>query len=129
MRGRAMVVPPRSNCYWIPPMDVPPAQSGLAGTLPPELFGKERYAVGEQIARGGMGAILDAREVATKRHVAMKVMLEAGAGDDVLRFVEEAQITAQLDHPNIVPIHELGINGQGRPFYTMKLVRGITLKK
>jgi serine/threonine protein kinase len=65
---------------------------------------------------------------ATERNVAVKVMLGTDEAH-VVRFIEEAQITAQLDHPNIVPIHELGVDEHGHPFYTMKMVRGITLKK
>ena len=76
-----------------------------------------------------MGAILDARQRATKRTVAMKVMLDTGDEAAVLRFIEEAQVTAQLDHPNIVPIYELGVDEQDQLFYTMKMVRSITLKK
>ncbi len=105
------------------------AEAALQRALPPELLGEKRYSIGKQIARGGMGAVLDAREGPTQRTVAMKVMLDGAGENDVLRFIEEAQITAQLDHPNIVPIYELGIDANGQPFYTMKLVRGITLKK
>ena len=64
-----------------------------------------------------------------QRTVAMKVMLDTGDEADVLRFIEEAQVTAQLDHPNIVPIYELGVDEQDQLFYTMKMIRGITLKK
>jgi serine/threonine-protein kinase len=45
------------------------------------------------------------------------------------RFLEEAQVTAQLDHPGIVPVHELGFNAQGQPFFTMKLVKGRDLNE
>ena len=93
------------------------------------MLAEKRYAIGGEIARGGMGTVLDARQNATQRTVAMKVMLGSGDEADVLRFIEEAQVTAQLDHPNIVPIYELGVNEQDQLFYTMKLVRGITLKK
>jgi len=97
--------------------------------LPDELLSQQRYAIGQQVARGGMGAILQAEQAPMKRRVAMKVMLESCDTDDVLRFVEEAQITGQLEHPGIVPIYELGIDEQRQLFYTMKYVRGITLKK
>src|SRR5580658_2373233 len=76
-----------------------------------------------------MGAILDAREATTERKVAMKVMLDGSSPDDLIRFVAEAKVTAQLEHPNIVPVHELSIDENGQPFYTMKMVRGITLRK
>ncbi len=55
------------------------------------------------------------------------MLLDAKTDDDVARFVEEAQITAQLEHPNIVPIYELNVNELDKPFYVMKLVRGESL--
>jgi len=59
-----------------------------------------------------MGAILDAQQTALDRKIAMKVMLETGDEADVVRFIDEAKITGQLDHPNIVPIYELGVDEQ-----------------
>jgi Leucine-rich repeat (LRR) protein/tetratricopeptide (TPR) repeat protein/tRNA A-37 threonylcarbamoyl transferase component Bud32 len=112
-----------------PGVSLAPAQAAIRRFLPEEILAEKRYAIGSEIARGGMGAILDARQNATQRTVAMKVMLGAGEEVDVVRFIEEAQVTAQLDHPNIVPIYELGVDEQDQLFYTMKLVRGITLKK
>ncbi len=76
-----------------------------------------------------MGAILDAKDGAIRRRVAMKVILRDDSLESAIRFVEEAQITGQLEHPNIVPVHELALNEKGQPYYTMKFVRGITLKK
>jgi serine/threonine protein kinase len=112
-----------------PGVSLAPAQAAIRRFLPEEILAEKRYAIGTELARGGMGAILDARQNATQRTVAMKVMLGSGDEADVLRFIEEAQVTAQLDHPNIVPIYELGVDEQDQLFYTMKLVRGITLKK
>ncbi len=112
-----------------PGVSLAPAQTAIGRFLPDELLAGKRYAIGRQIARGGMGAILDAQQAAMKRQVAMKVMLEASEEADVLRFIDEAQITGQLEHPSIVPIYELGVDEQGQLFYTMKFVRGITLKK
>ncbi|HEY3898589.1 MAG TPA: protein kinase [Chthoniobacter sp.] len=89
----------------------------------------KKYAIGRTVAHGGMGVIKSAHEPALGRDVAMKVMREPtkpGAED---RFSQEAQITAQLEHPNIVPIHELGVDEEGNPYYTMKLVRGISLRR
>jgi WD40 repeat protein/serine/threonine protein kinase len=86
------------------------------------------YETGREIARGGMGAILDARDRKLGRTVAMKVMLRPGGRpEDRGRFLQEAHVLGQLAHPNIVPIHDLGTDGQGRIFYTMKLVQGVTL--
>ncbi|MEI9898734.1 MAG: serine/threonine-protein kinase [Chthoniobacter sp.] len=110
-------------------MPLPAAQAAVRRLLPDELLAQKRYAIGTQVARGGMGAIMQARQQATQRDVAMKVMLESQNEDGVLRFIDEAQVTAQLEHPNIVPIYELGVDEQDQLFYTMKFVRGITLKK
>ncbi len=108
---------------------LPAAQAAIRRLLPDELLAKKRYAIGTQVARGGMGAIMHARQQTTRRDVAMKVMLESHDEASVLRFIDEAQVTAQLEHPNIVPIYELGVDEQDQLFYTMKFVRGITLKK
>ncbi len=97
--------------------------------LPEAVLGDRKYSVGDEVARGGMGAIYGARDAAIHRSVAMKVMLESRGEADARRFIEEAQITGQLEHPGIVPIYELGVDAAGQPFYTMKMVRGITLKK
>lgn len=81
------------------------------------------------LARGGFGAVHRVRDRTLRRMVAMKVMDPVKAKKDtaVMRFIEEAQITGQLDHPNIVPVHELGVDEQGRYFFSMKMVRGDTL--
>jgi len=89
----------------------------------------KKYEVGEMIAKGGMGAILNAKDVNLRRSVAMKVILDPrnASKNQMLRFVEEAQITGQLEHPGIVPLHELGMDAGGNIFYTMKFVKGRTL--
>ncbi len=88
------------------------------------------YRPGREIARGGMGAILSATDQSLDREVAMKIMLvEAEASSTSRqRFVREALVLARLEHPNIVPIHEMGRNAEGQLFYTMKLVKGRTLQ-
>ncbi len=90
-----------------------------------------RYDVGRSLAQGGMGEILEARDLNFGRQVAMKVVRD---GRDVsrevrLRFVQEARILSELEHPNIVPVHDLDKDREGRVFYTMKLVRGLNLKQ
>ena len=110
-------------------MSLAPAQRAVRDMLPAEMLREKKYDIGAVIARGGMGAILDAKEAAIKRQVAMKVMLDTNDAADIARFIAEAQVTGQLEHPNIVPIYELGVDENGQVFYTMKLVRGITLKK
>lgn len=86
------------------------------------------YTVMGEIARGGVGIIYQVRERNLGRDLALKV-LQARHEDSpqlILRFIEEAQIASQLQHPGVVPIHELGEH-DGLPYFTMKLVRGRTL--
>ena len=82
-----------------------------------------------EIARGGMGAILRGRDVDLGRELAVKVLLESNQGhpEVVRRFIEEAQIGGQLQHPGIVPVYELGAFADRRPYFAMKLVKGQTL--
>lgn len=81
------------------------------------------YRMGTELARGGMGRILRAEDLRLKRPVAIKELLTQDDGLRI-RFEREARITAQLQHPAIVPIHEAGLWPSGEPFYTMKLVSG-----
>jgi serine/threonine-protein kinase len=76
-----------------------------------------------------VGIILRSRDVDLGREVAMKVLRDELSEDAELlrRFVEEAQIAGQLQHPGIVPVYELGLRADGRPYFTMKLVKGSTL--
>jgi serine/threonine protein kinase/WD40 repeat protein len=119
----------------VPPRRTPQATAagepsrGAAKNAPVTLP-DETYAVGGEIARGGMGSILEAEDRKLRRKVAMKVMrIEASASEDARgRFVREATVLARLEHPNIVPIHELGWDAENRLFYTMKLVQGRTLQ-
>jgi Flp pilus assembly protein TadD len=88
-----------------------------------------RYQLIGEIARGGMGAILKGRDVDLGRDLAVKVILEEHRDhpEMIRRFVEEAQIGGQLQHPGIVPVHEIGRFSDGRLYIAMKLVRGRTL--
>jgi len=90
-----------------------------------------RYRIDGEIARGGMGSVLKGRDPDLGRDVAVKVLREDFRDnvDMVRRFVEEAQIGGQLQHPGIVPIYELGTFGDRRPYFSMKLVKGDTLAK
>jgi serine/threonine protein kinase/Leucine-rich repeat (LRR) protein len=104
-----------------------PAEAAVQRMLPLERRRERRYELGAVIAQGGMGAVLSARETLTEREVAMKRMLSDPSPAEAARFVAEARVTGQLEHPNIVPVHELGVDGEGQPFYTMKMVHGRTL--
>jgi serine/threonine-protein kinase len=89
----------------------------------------DRYVLFGEIARGGMGAVLKGRDADLGRDLAVKVLLEShqGNADYIRRFIEEAQIGGQLQHPGIVPVYELGTFADQRPYFTMKLVKGRTL--
>src|SRR5688500_7208650 len=96
-------------------------------TQPTVLAG--RYEVQTEIARGGMGKVVKARDRILDREVAIKQLLvRSGGGTLTARFIEESQVTGQLGHPNIVSVHDLGVDG-GEPFLVMKLVRGRTLRE
>lgn len=96
-----------------------------------------RYRIEDEVARGGQGAILRVWDSDLRRALAMKVMhADGGRALDLAsartrklgRFLEEAQVTGQLDHPGIVPVHEIGLDRRGRVYFTMKLVRGRDLR-
>ncbi len=88
------------------------------------------FVFGNRIAQGGMGAILEADDCKFGRKIAVKVMLaEAGQSDEQKkRFVQEAAVLGKLEHPNIVPVHDLGRDSSGDLYYSMKLVKGRTLQ-
>jgi len=91
--------------------------------------GRGSYQILGEVARGGMGVVLRGHDVDLGRDVAMKVLAKelADRPEVVRRFVEEAQIGGQLQHPGVVPVYELGLMADQRPYFTMKLVKGRTL--
>ncbi len=97
-----------------------------------------RYEIKRELARGGMGRVLIAMDNAVGREVALKELLPqkggttisqrmTTAGELAERFLREAKVTGQLEHPNIIPVYEIGTREDGSVFYTMKLIRGTTL--
>ncbi|MBL8896653.1 MAG: protein kinase [Planctomycetes bacterium] len=105
-----------------------PAETAAA-QLSVEAIHGGRYQLLGEIGRGGMGVVMRGRDLDLGRDIAIKV-LEPSRGQDAAhlrRFLEEAQIGGQLQHPGLVPVHELGLYPDGRPFFTMKLVEGETL--
>ncbi len=97
---------------------------------------RRRYVLQGELGRGGMGVVYKVLDTDLHRTLAMKVALHARASttpstdgdpDALERFLEEAQVTGQLDHPGIVPLHELGIDANGRVYFTMRMVRGRNL--
>lgn len=105
--------------------------SGL-NSPPPEDSGAAagKYSVHGELGRGGVGAVHRGHDQDLGRDVALKFLHDKYRDDTALlhRFVEEAQIGGQLQHPGIVPVYDLGIV-DGRPFFSMKLIKGETLAK
>ena len=87
----------------------------------------DRYRFGPVFARGGLGAVRRAEDRKLGRTVAVKELLRHDPSNEA-RFLREAMITARLEHPGIVPVHEAGRWPNGDPYYVMKLVEGRTLK-
>jgi serine/threonine-protein kinase len=85
------------------------------------------YEIGDVIGRGGMGEVVAATDLRIEREVALKRMRGAASPEATQRFLREAKIQARLDHPAIVPVHELGADSDGRPFFTMKRLAGKTM--
>ena len=88
-----------------------------------------RYCIEGEIARGGVGVVFKARDLELGRSVALKILRGGHQANAELarRFVEEAQIAGQLQHPGIVSVHDVGVYGDNRPYFVMKLVKGKTL--
>jgi eukaryotic-like serine/threonine-protein kinase len=89
-----------------------------------------RYRLLERVARGGMGVVYAAEDEKLERRVALKVLdLPGSSGDLANRLIREARVLARLEHPGIVPVHDVGTLADGRVFYTMKFVEGLPLDK
>ncbi len=88
--------------------------------------GNARYIVGDLLGRGGMGDVVVAIDAQIGRDVAIKRMRDVNAAS-IARFLREARIQGRLDHPAIVPVHELAIDEEGRPYFVMKRLTGTTL--
>src|SRR5580704_11622652 len=113
-----------------PPNDATPApedeSASPAPATPSPLWGG-RIQPSDEVGRGAVGSVLRGMDTKLRRELAIKVTSrsrEELPTPLVARFVEEAQITAQLEHANVIPVHDLGLDPEGRPYFTMKLVRG-----
>ncbi len=86
------------------------------------------YELGERLGAGGMGEVYLARQVALGREIALKVLRDdlSGRNDVQVKFLLEAAVTAELEHPGIVPVYDLGVDPLRRALYAMKLVKGTT---
>ena len=104
-----------------------PAVARLRQLLEEPDFSGTRYRLGEELGRGGMGAVYAAEDTELARRVALKVLPlwdAAAAPGTAANLLREARILAQLEHPGIVPVHDAGTLPDGRVFYAMKLVHG-----
>jgi serine/threonine-protein kinase len=112
----------RASAY---PLDVDPGGASEAASA------DARYEVRRQLGLGSMGEVTLCRDVRIGRDVAKKVLLPAHRGDPVLRgrFLRECRIQGQLEHPSIVPVYDLGVEEDGGTFFTMKCLKGMTLKQ
>ena len=114
----------------ISPLKAPATTTEILSPQPTTLDPTERYELGETLAQGGMGRVVEARDRYLQRPVAIKVLSPEMAANPGLshRFVQEALVLGRLEHPHIVPIHDLGVDSHGRNYYSMKYIRGITLR-
>ena len=103
------------------PGEAPPSRSGAAPGVG-NLVSLGRFQLQSELGRGGMGRVLEARDPELRRSVAVKVIVDPSRVTEaqLARFVAEAQITSQLEHPNIVPVHEMGVTPQGDLFFVMR---------
>jgi len=106
---------------------VPASVDHVATSEPPAMPPVHRYEYGAEIARGGMGRVIEATDTVLGRTVALKEALSLDP-DVVRRFEREIRITARLEHPSIVPVHDAGIAENGSPFYVMRKIGGRPLE-
>lgn len=102
-----------------------PRIGGAETTLP--VTPSNRYLVERELGSGGQSVVFAARDSVLNREVALKTSRDQG--DAAMGFVREARITGQLEHPGIVPVHELGRTEHGEAYVTQKLVRGRSLRQ
>jgi eukaryotic-like serine/threonine-protein kinase len=122
----AVPAAPRVGPSWAELEDAPAV--GDAGFEEPRA-GAFRYRMGELLGEGGMGQVHLCHDAVFGREVAIKMMLPELESQPSIRarFLREARVQGQLEHPGIVPVHEIGVSPQGATYFTMKRVRGMTL--
>jgi len=111
---------------------MPPPDEAAAATVPedPGPAPTRRYSLGEEIGRGGLGRVVEATDEQLRRRVALKIIPRTAPPEIVTRFVTEARVTGQLDHPNIVPVHEVGVlAATDETFFAMKRIVGRDMRQ
>ena len=102
----------------------PSREPADASATPRSVAVPERYRLGPELGRGGMGRVVEAFDLQLGRTVALKEVLPKGGPGVARRFVREVQLTARLEHPSIIPLYDSGTTADGRPFYVMRRVSG-----
>ncbi len=141
--GQSPLFPDASCAASTVSLPTPSSENGddYVSLLPPLVAFPGRYRAIRVCGQGGGGRVIMVYDEHLRREIAMKELLLSEAGSTsatpvspgvpstpiLTRFLREARVTSQLEHPSIVPIHELGQTDDGLPYYTMKLVRGQTL--
>lgn len=92
--------------------------------------GAGRYELGEALGKGGAGKVVSALDREAGRIIALKVLHQGARADGsvMAKFVREGRIAAQLEHPNIIPVYEIGALSDGQPYYTMRIVKRTSLR-
>jgi serine/threonine-protein kinase len=121
--------PSASESAGIPCPAAPDAATRPGTDMQSQAPGVPGYEILGELGHGGMGVVYRARHLPLQRLVALKLLRAEYRGLSELerRFLEEAQLTGQLQHPGIPPVHEVGVLADGRPFLAMKLIQGHTL--
>ncbi len=109
-----------------------PIAEGPGGELAPivprvDVDFDERYSGGDLLGRGGMGEVCQYQDSVIGRSVAVKFLRGAGGAESTARFIREARVQGQLQHPAVVPVYDIGLRGDGETFFTMKKLGGRTL--
>src|SRR5688500_18840899 len=127
--GAARDLLPELSMKSSPPAMPPP--SPIPGDTDPTLLAGTRYRLGREIGRGAVGIVYEGHHLDLGRTVALKVLnAECAPGSDLgQRFRSEARAIAQLDHENLVRLHDFGTAADGRPFYAMELLQGEALDR
>ncbi|MCW5815176.1 MAG: protein kinase [Labilithrix sp.] len=100
-----------------------------SGTVRALSLDPDRYAITDVLGEGGMGEVRRCRDSLLDRDVALKVVRPAAAVDDYeARFLREARVQARLAHPGVVPVYDVGRDANGRVYFTMKRVEGVTVE-
>jgi len=104
-------------------------QKPPAPNTPAPRLSLPHYELSELLGRGGMGDVVLARDKEIGRDVAIKQLRKEASPDDVARFLREARIQARLEHPAILPVHQIGQDENGQPYFTMKRLTGTTFSE